>query len=286
LAGTYGQNCGQERGNVTGHLAASCDGREQCEYPIHHTVIGDPVYGCRKDYVAEWACVGSSGVHRAYAQPEAGFGSIVEIQCPTQNAPIPPLPSPGLPIRVVAGSYGFNCQAPQGNGTAHLAEKCNGHKECAYRVHFWLLGDPAYGCRKSYLAEWTCGDEPWLRHASAAPEAGYGSVVYLTCDREAVRKTLWAEGPRAAHGPIRVHSASYGSLCDNANGNATAHLESTCNGRWECVYPVLRRPTGERIPTCANDYRVEWTCGDDPDVLSASVPSSAGTGAIVVLHCP
>jgi len=88
-AGTYGGNCsGVTRGNVTEHLAATCNGQMVCDYSVDHNVIGDPAYGCRKQYVAEWKCGQGSGIHRADAiiKPEdlgeAGYGSIVKLRCP------------------------------------------------------------------------------------------------------------------------------------------------------------------------------------------------------------
>jgi hypothetical protein len=80
IAGTYGGNCGQPRGNVTADLAAACNGRATCAYTVDHNVIGDPAYGCAKDYVAEWACSGSGG-GTVSAPAEAGYGSQVTLAC-------------------------------------------------------------------------------------------------------------------------------------------------------------------------------------------------------------
>jgi hypothetical protein len=81
LAGTYGQNCGQPHGNKTAHLASICSGRGQCEYIIDHTVIGDPAFGCPKDYIAEWQCPGSLQPLRAHVGAEAGFRSKIVLSC-------------------------------------------------------------------------------------------------------------------------------------------------------------------------------------------------------------
>ena len=205
---TYGASCGQPRGNVTGPLAAVCEGQsERCSYSVDYRVIGDPAYGCQKDYFAEWSCGSDPRVFQAALPPEAGFGAVVELDCPpidriasgappAGNVPPPPppptapLPSPpalapsgtgAAPIHVVAGSYGLNCRAARGNTTAHLYRSCEGQAACAYRVDHRVIGDPAYGCRKDYVAEWTCGADPQIRRATAPPEAGLGSVVPLSC---------------------------------------------------------------------------------------------------------
>jgi hypothetical protein len=81
MAGTYGGNCGAPYGNKTAPLAAACDGRIACNYRVDYKVIGDPVVGCGKDFVAEWRCAGTANVFRAAAAPEAGFGSVVTLGC-------------------------------------------------------------------------------------------------------------------------------------------------------------------------------------------------------------
>jgi hypothetical protein len=303
LAGSYGENCGRKHGNVTGYLAESCDGRRRCAYRIDSKSIGDPAIGCGKEYVAEWRCSGSARSYRAYARPEAGFGTVLTLACPPlaeeepparpravphprRPATEPPLLSPALPIHVVAGSYGGNCHTPHGNVTAHLAEKCDGRTQCPYRIHTFLLGDPAHGCGKSYLAEWKCGDELWIRSDAAEPEAGHGSVVFLTCDRKAGRKRLPPEGPLAAHGPIHVHSAKFGRSCGKANDEATKRLAMACNGRWLCEHPVPPRATIRDAEKCRDDYVATWTCGDDPDLQHVRIPLKAEACATTVLHCP
>jgi hypothetical protein len=77
-------------------------------------------------------------------------------------------------IKVVAGTYGENCGAPYGNATRDLALKCNGLEECDYQVRWQLIGDPAYGCKKEYVAKWRCGDNEADQEAFAPAEAGFG----------------------------------------------------------------------------------------------------------------
>lgn len=83
-------------------------------------------------------------------------------------------------INVVAGTYGENCGATRGNKTSHLAAQCNGKKQCNYTINYTVIGDPAVGCGKEYIAEWRCGSGE-IRSTKAAAEAGFGSVVTLSC---------------------------------------------------------------------------------------------------------
>jgi len=84
IAATYGKNCGVPYGNVTNHLAETCDGRATCEYFIDYRVIGDPAPGCAKDYFVEWECGGDP--HRGVISipPEAGVGTRIVLRCPVR----------------------------------------------------------------------------------------------------------------------------------------------------------------------------------------------------------
>jgi len=83
-------------------------------------------------------------------------------------------------INVISGSYGMNCGAPFGNKTRHLANLCNGRDYCSYVINVNVLGDPAVGCAKEYVAEWRCGSGA-IRSARVPAEAGRGSIITLSC---------------------------------------------------------------------------------------------------------
>lgn len=85
-------------------------------------------------------------------------------------------------VNVVSATYGGNCGAAAGNVTSQLATACNGRSSCNYTVDYRLLGDPAPGCAKNYVARWQCGTNTTTFIATAAAEAGFGSVVTLTCN--------------------------------------------------------------------------------------------------------
>ena len=83
VEGTYGANCGAPAGNVTGHNGQACNGRTQCAYTIDYKVIGDPAYGCAKDYVVRWQCSASGAIRSESEGPEAGWGDTsILLSCP------------------------------------------------------------------------------------------------------------------------------------------------------------------------------------------------------------
>ena len=85
------------------------------------------------------------------------------------------------PIRVYSGTYGGNCGAAYGNATGDLAAVCDGKAACEYTIDSRIIGDPAYGCRKDYVAEWQCGDNPVRGSVATGPEAGRGARIVLRC---------------------------------------------------------------------------------------------------------
>jgi hypothetical protein len=88
-------------------------------------------------------------------------------------------------VVVVHGWYGRNCMGNTGfDKTADLAASCNNRTSCPYKVDYTKIGDPAVGCPKEYEAAWRCVSGTITsptKIATAPPEAGFGSIVMLTC---------------------------------------------------------------------------------------------------------
>ena len=85
-------------------------------------------------------------------------------------------------ISVVEASYGLNCGAPAGNGTAIVAEECDGLRSCAFLIDVGRLGDQSRGCAKEFVAIWRCTDPETPRRILVPAEAGFGGVAVLTCN--------------------------------------------------------------------------------------------------------
>lgn len=81
LEATYGTNCGAPQGNQTYNLAHACNGLTYCEYAVNHRVIGDPAYGCAKEYHARWRC--APGDVRSTTVPAEASGKPVTLRCDT-----------------------------------------------------------------------------------------------------------------------------------------------------------------------------------------------------------
>jgi hypothetical protein len=78
LSAVYGSNCEGRGENATRELARACDGRSSCAYTVDVRRLGDPAYGCRKDFRVQYECGGRT--ERAYLSPEAD-GQTLQIRC-------------------------------------------------------------------------------------------------------------------------------------------------------------------------------------------------------------
>lgn len=88
---------------------------------------------------------------------------------------------PAVPIKVVSGTYGRNCNAKAGNATAQLAKTCNGQGSCDFVIDPATLEDPAPTCSKDFAAEWRCGDGNAVYSAALSALSGKNDKLRLSC---------------------------------------------------------------------------------------------------------
>ncbi len=86
-----------------------------------------------------------------------------------------------IPIKVVAGTYGRNCNATPGNATTPLATACDGKSSCDFTVDTTALQDPAPNCSKDFAAEWKCGSSNVTYSAALSSLTGKGDKLRLSC---------------------------------------------------------------------------------------------------------
>ncbi|MDP1824479.1 MAG: hypothetical protein Q8L48_14590 [Archangium sp.] len=272
VAGSYGENCGAPRGNKTGHLAEFCNGARRCAYRIDHQVIGDPVIGCGKNYLAEWRCEASGKIFRAAAAPEAGFGSVLTLSCPPelQQAPVLPLQAGGEGITVIQVTGGSRCGF-SGAQTAPLAKACNGRTRCDFE--FGPEVDAT--CLNDLSARWHCGREARSSLVLVPPGA---KTLTLSC-----------EAPRPAPPPppegVQIVSATYGGNCGAPAGNVSAVVAASCNGKAACPYVVDWQRLGDPAWGCGKDFVVAWRCSFSAKVATVRVPGEAGFKKTALVSC-
>ncbi len=86
-----------------------------------------------------------------------------------------------IPIKVVSGTYGRNCNAKAGNATALLAKACDGKGSCDFTIDMTALEDPAPNCSKDFAAEWKCGDSSAVYSAALSSLTGKDDKLRLHC---------------------------------------------------------------------------------------------------------
>lgn len=87
-------------------------------------------------------------------------------------------------IRVHEASYGENCKASnKGNRTKLFRQLANG-KETFDMLYDYRTtgGDPAYGCAKTLVIVYRCGEEGKRKTDTVPAEAGYNGKVKLSCE--------------------------------------------------------------------------------------------------------
>jgi hypothetical protein len=82
VSASYGAgSCGNPVGNVTGTVGQYCNGEPSCNFFVHNSVLGDPSYGCAKDFDVQFECNGQSGFSASHGAV-AGEGYSVLLSCP------------------------------------------------------------------------------------------------------------------------------------------------------------------------------------------------------------
>ncbi|HXA85943.1 MAG TPA: hypothetical protein VNZ47_12750 [Candidatus Dormibacteraeota bacterium] len=132
-------------------------------------VTGEPDGNFRWYVIANMDVSASTGISNSILSTQSSIATFTVGQPPQTG------------ISVVSGTYGGNCGASHGNVTGALGSACNTLGHCDYIVDYTILGDPAPGCAKDYVAEWTCNGQSLVQRATASPEAGFRKTVTLVC---------------------------------------------------------------------------------------------------------
>jgi hypothetical protein len=187
---------------------------------------------------------------------------VVAVQAGPGTGEEPPSNSSGK-IFVQSATYGGNCGVDPGNVTAHIAKACNGKSECTYTVDHKVIGDPAYGCQKTYVVTYRCGTDEQTYEQRLSAEAGWGDkAVVLRCPPDAQDKKTQREGEsqaaagdmsgwKAAHAEFEAteEQISASPAADNRTSYYTA--PDTLLGDWSNVTHILveKKSSGGRYYT-------------------------------------
>ncbi len=162
---TYGSNCGVRADNATRSVRQECAGTLQCSYLVSVNKLGDPAYGCAKDFRVQYMCP-SGRVKNAFVAAEAN-NRVADLRCGDGGR---------NEIRVRVATYGGNFpEIPRGNVTYDIARECDRRQHCDYLISVNKIGDPKYGWSKDYYVEYSCNGRD-LKSAYVPPEANTRTV--------------------------------------------------------------------------------------------------------------
>lgn len=165
---TYGANCGAQYNNVLWSVQRECQGQMSCAYTVSISKVGDPAYGCGKDFRMQYRCPNGQVFNSNLGAP--ADNQTAYMQCSGGGG------GGYRSIRVLTATYGGNFpEIPKGNVTYDIANQCNGRQSCDYFITVSRLGDPKYGWSKDYRVEYTCNGRD-VQTAYAAPEANTQTV--------------------------------------------------------------------------------------------------------------
>ena len=84
-------------------------------------------------------------------------------------------------IVVTSATLGQNCGARRGNVTAKVAAICDGKQSCALPGSKVNNPDPAFGCAKTFAAEWKCTGSSATKRRAVPAAVNETRVLRIGC---------------------------------------------------------------------------------------------------------
>ena len=262
---SYGVSCNAGfAGNATLPATALCNGQYHCEFQPYPKLFNkfDPSPGCNKTFTVKWKCGADSDEFTRTYPGESAYTNVA-IDC-------------GPKVALVDVSYGGNCGTSSAEESARAFDACDKHRNCAYTVDGRENYTP--GCAKSFVAQFRCTDDGTGPISKVVvPAEAKGQKVFLSCDG-------------SPH--IKIQSAHYGDNCALTKKVDTTPLQAgwadkvraKCDALATCDYAVSNQTLGDPTPGCGKDFKVTYTCGENPTVVTAFVPAEA-SGKTAHLSC-
>ncbi len=86
-------------------------------------------------------------------------------------------------IQAEMATYGTNCNSYH-DYAWHVNKVCGRKQSCEYKIDHKVIGDPAYGCAKSFFLKWRCFDKNGyvsLSRDEWVEQEASGKVLNLVC---------------------------------------------------------------------------------------------------------
>ncbi len=243
-AAYYGANCSPNRNFVSSftnpaalrELVASCNGQFNCTYRIDNKRIGDPMFGCAKDFSVQWTCDGKGSFSASL--PAEASGQAVALSCagsaappagtaynpfagikPNTPAPMPTNPFAGnkpnatpvvtaTGISVTSVYYGppainFDQMPRYLNQTAlnEMVLVCTGRSECTYSIDRKRLLGVIDQTSPHFTVQWKCNGAGLNSVTDISPVGWSGGKVTLRCPAQSTPQAGTPYNPFAGSKP-------------------------------------------------------------------------------------
>lgn len=200
-------------------------------------------------------------------------------------------------ISVQSATYGASCGIQADNAGTSVRSFCNGRERCNYVVSSHVLGDPKPGCKKDFIARYTCGGGAQVNIATAPPEAGLGRVASLDCGSMRTPAPAPADAAASAipkPSPVPLRPAALAPKVqptEIAASHARFEVNGVCLGACKNLLPLEnleeQLPRGFNVVTVLPDgdsYRMVGKLASPNQVDLA--PYGAAHGAFVSRDTP
>ena len=175
---TYGADSGGLLGNATIPVAALCDGRRECDYPVYNSRLDDPAPGRTKKFEAWYRCDRDLRARHALLPAAKGNGDVVHLSCNEITGPVLNA------ISVLEATYGGEYGARAQNALFLTRSVCDGAPWCqlsipvSYRIG---LSETA-GNSPEVAVKYRCGSNPGRNFYARSPVGQGSAIVVLNCD--------------------------------------------------------------------------------------------------------
>ncbi len=86
-------------------------------------------------------------------------------------------------IQAEMATYGTNCNSYK-DYAWHVNKVCGRKTSCNYKIDHTVIGDPAFGCAKSFFLKWRCFDKNGyvsIARDEYVPQEASGKTLSLVC---------------------------------------------------------------------------------------------------------
>jgi hypothetical protein len=255
--------------DITEPVAAACNGQASCQYEegsdTRDRLPTNPA--CKPVYILSYKCDGQP-VRSLRQEGREVFDAELRVDC-RASAYLSRDPMP-YGIQIANATFSSSSTGVIGNATTPVAAWCQGLPECRFAIDVMKLGGVPSDAAKTLNIVYRC-DRELASRTITVPHAENGEIVQFGC----------ASALSPTSQPISIISATLGTDCGAAQGNADYVLATLCDGRSRCAIPPMKSQLTSVVPACAKELHADYRCGANAEQVSVvRADGPEGLGAL------